>query len=71
MSTRFYAGPISSGMGRSSEDWDDRCGPEPGIEAQLRRWRAAIARSHGLQPMRAAPPPDSRHRLIDPIAPQR
>lgn len=68
MSTRFYAGPISSGMGRSWEDWVE---PVPGIEAQLRRWRAAIVRQHGSLPMRVAPPPDSHHHLVDPIAPRR
>lgn len=68
MSTRFYAGPISSGMGCVGEDWVE---PEPGIEGQLRRWRAAIVRPQGAPPMRAAPPPDSRHRPVDPIAPQR
>ena len=68
MSTRFYPGPISSGMGRN---WEDLTDPEPGVEAQLRRWRAAIKRSHGAPPMRAAPPPDSRHHLVDPLVPQR
>ena len=68
MNTRFYAGPISSGMGRSWEDWAE---PEPSIEAQLRRWRATIVRPHGPLPMRTPPPPDSGHRLVDPIAPRR
>ncbi|MEP7101658.1 MAG: hypothetical protein ABI781_14190 [Burkholderiales bacterium] len=68
MSTRFYAGPISSGMGRSCEDWTE---PERGIEAQLRRRRPAVQRLHHELPVRAAPLPDSHHSLVDPIAPRR
>ena len=68
MSTRFYAGPISSGMARNWEDWDQAA---PSVEAHLNRWRASVVRPHVVQPMRAAPPPDSHHPLADPIAPHR
>ncbi len=70
MSKRFYAGPVSIGMGRSADDWI-----EPGlaarIESQLQHWRAALADLNGTLPMRAAPPLGTRHQLVDPIGPRR
>ena len=68
MSTRFYAGPVSNGMGRSREDWDE---PESIVEARLRRWRASVVRPHGSLPILAAPPPDSPHQRADAILPHR
>ena len=67
MSNRFYAGPVSSGMGHSWEEWVE---PEAGLDAQLHRWRAAVTRP-GTAGMRTAPSPDGRpqpHQLIDPLA---
>lgn len=65
MSTRFYAGPVSSGMGRRWDDWLD---PEPRAEAWQRRRQTPAARPTPLP----APSPGSPDAVpagpIDPIA---
>jgi hypothetical protein len=67
MSTRFYAGPISSGMGRRWDDWHE---PEAGPEVPPRRTRAPLG---AVTPPAVAPasPPAARAPRIAPIAPPR
>ncbi len=68
MNTRFYAGPINSGMGQR---WDDWRAPEAGVESARRRCRASIAPPKPRVGLPRAPSPDARHPRIDPIAPRR
>ena len=66
MSTRFYAGPISSGMARCRDDWFD---PDARAEARQRRRDTPAARPTPL------PTPGSSAPVhpgpIDPIAARR
>ena len=72
MSKRFYAGAVSNGMGGTVDDWIESDPlAEIDLDGQLRRWRASLVARDGLTPRRAAPPPDSRHQLVDPIGPRR
>ena len=70
MSTRFYAGPISSGMGRCWDDWLD---PGQGIAAAPWRERVVVAPANPpLVPSAPLPAssPDTRQRRIDPTPPR-
>lgn len=68
MNTRFYAGPITSGMGRRWDDW-----PVAGASAEMPplRGRAPVARPTPPTAPPGAVPPDARHSSIDAIAPRR
>jgi len=68
MSTRFYSGPISIGMGRR---WDDKLEPEAGPSLPPRRGRPAFGRTTAPLLPPAAPSADPRSPRIDPIAPPR
>jgi hypothetical protein len=73
MSNRFFAGPLTSGMGRKWDDWD---AAEPvGAQTPVRRFGIAVSRPC-LRLMPCPPLPtmihDERrgHSINDPIAPQ-
>ncbi|HWI11856.1 MAG TPA: hypothetical protein VNU48_11040 [Burkholderiaceae bacterium] len=69
MSTRFYAGPISIGMGRR---WDDKFEPERGAESKPRPVRPPFGRmTASMVPPSAPSSTDSLAPRTDPIAPQR
>jgi hypothetical protein len=67
MSTRFYAGPISIGMGRR---WDDKFEPDTGKPPPRgsRTPRRSASPSGAPLPASTA---DARPAQIDPIAPRR
>jgi hypothetical protein len=65
MSTRFYAGPISIGMGRR---WDDKVEPDAG--ESLPRSSRTARRSAGLS-RAPLPATDARPAPSAPIAPRR
>jgi hypothetical protein len=67
MSTRFYAGPISIGMGRR---WDDKLEPEGRAESKPRRVRVAFGRMATSMAPPSMPSTNSLAPRTDPIAPQ-